>query len=62
MQSNAWLRWIAVALIPLAVRDVTLEGDTRIFDWARLTSTVQPSAARLGPLLASNDAMMTSAP
>ena len=32
------------------VRDVTLEGDVRTFDWERLTFRVRPSAARLGPL------------
>ena len=41
-------------------RDVTLEGDVRVFDWERLTFTIQPSAARLGPLQASNDVVTTS--
>ena len=44
-----------------AVRDVTLEGDVRVFDWERLTFTILPSAARLGPLHASNDVVPTSA-
>ena len=32
------------------VRDVTLEGDLRVFDWEQLTFSVRPSAATLGPL------------
>ena len=32
------------------VRNVTLEGDLRVFDWEQLTFSVRPSAATLGPL------------